>query len=120
MPVNDKVGSKNKLIEKGFKYNLPEKGFKNTLETLRVDVRITLNNTAEQKYAVSKIIKSEFMKHDPRTNMHLESVNSVLRKTRSNNIISRRADKGNTGIVMKGTDYTEKTLNFIESGKYTK
>lgn len=62
-----------KLMQKGFKYNLPEEASAKTFKDLKVVLEIALNNNPiiiAQKYAAARLIKDAFMKHAPNTYEH--------------------------------------------------
>jgi predicted GIY-YIG superfamily endonuclease len=109
-----------KLLNKGLKYNLVNNGRKHLFsEIINAEASIqTLPDVNAQNTArvmINQKINSLTKNHKTKRHNFNESkiLKRIQNKVINNNLYITKADKGNTLVIMKNTDYTDKVKDFI-------
>ena len=112
--------SKLQLIERGFKFNIQPINNRKDSELLGVDCELIANNNKlpyAEKYSIASTINNSFdnsviLKRNLQDSI---AISSIKKKTTDNNIVSTRADKGNTVITISHDSYVNKTHEFLKN-----
>jgi hypothetical protein len=123
------------LLNKGLKYNLHHKP-KQWIQTLAMeaDTAINLLNPHEQphmRHMVAQKLQKIILKEQTQTNNKTDhkaklskteknTTINIKQKIVENNLITTKADKGNTLVIMNKDDYLQKVQNFISKNNFTK
>ena len=102
------------FLKKGLKFGLPPLDIKKATDSLIADLAAapkTLENHVQQE--IFETIKNNPVERIPEPILKTEK--SIKRKMKDHDLTISRADKGNTVVVMKRSDYKAKVLDFIES-----
>lgn len=108
------------LLQKGFKHNIQPTSALDNFNILGIESEINLKyfpNNSNLKHKASDIIKKEFVNFN-KSSFELPVAKSIQQKSKLNNLIFTKADKGNTVIALTKDDYVLKTKNFIESSNF--
>ena len=100
------------LLEKGLKFALPPSNSQSVTYVLIADLTVAHEKVTKYTQILS-IIKENSIDHIP---LQLSSAARSLKpKLKDNKLCVTRADKGNSVVVMKRTEYKTKVKNFIDS-----
>jgi len=100
------------LLEKGLKYALLPSNTGSATDVLIAGLTVALERETHPPYTqISAIIKSNPVDQIPTP--LTSALKSIKRKIKDNNVCDSKADKGNSVVVMKRSDYNTKVREFI-------
>ncbi|XP_067638572.1 uncharacterized protein [Eurosta solidaginis] len=111
------------LLEKGLKHNIMDQNTVRKTEQAIVDaeIAISLIPQEEQEHArhmCREIIKKEMKAQEgQKSNTEEKTIKNLRHKLRKNNIVTTKADKGNTTVLIEKEQYISKTEDLIEEMK---
>ncbi|XP_036317488.1 uncharacterized protein LOC118732462, partial [Rhagoletis pomonella] len=107
------------LLKKGLKHNIESYNQKRELEQTIVDTEVIISRlpTEEQEHArhiCRHIIEKDInAKKNRKQKNENQTIKGLKEKLRANNVITTKADKGNTTVLIDKKDYIEKTESLI-------
>jgi len=104
------------LLEKGLKYALPPSNTGSATDLLIADLTVALEREIHAPHTqILTIIKSNPVDQIPAQLTSVLKSTTSKRKIKYNNLFVSKADKGNSVVVMKRSDYNTKVKVFIDT-----
>lgn len=110
------------LLDKGLKYSPTDDLCKKDFIKLAADVEVVLNNdNLVTKALCTNILTKDYNKVKQQTKLQISNENPIIKNIKNkivnSDIIFKKADKGNSLVILNNNDYNTKIMDFLKESQ---